>query len=169
MTSDPLTLPDEALLRHCRVETFRASGPGGQHRNKTDSAARITHLPTGCVAQAFESRSQHENRASALARLRVQLALTQRRSVDIEGFAPSPELLRILPGKAQRVRGKNPAFWPGARDLLDLLAAHRWALAPTAESLGLSSGALSRLIVSEPELLRAVNAQRASAGLHPLR
>ena len=64
---------DEELLVECSVETFRAGGPGGQHQNKTESAVRLTHRPTGIVATARESRSQHRNRARALERLRAAL------------------------------------------------------------------------------------------------
>ena len=64
---------DDALLAECRVETFRAGGPGGQHQNKTESGVRLTHLPTDIVVTARESRSQHRNRKTALARLRAAL------------------------------------------------------------------------------------------------
>jgi peptide chain release factor len=61
-------------------ETMRASGPGGQHVNRTESAVRVTHLPTGVQASASEERSQHRNRKLALARLAAKLEEQTERS-----------------------------------------------------------------------------------------
>jgi len=67
------------LSRECRIEFFRASGPGGQRRNKVETGVRIVHIPTGLRARASERRSQARNRAEALRRLAARLALLRRR------------------------------------------------------------------------------------------
>ncbi|MGH9722270.1 MAG: peptide chain release factor-like protein [Bryobacteraceae bacterium] len=70
-------------LKEVRWETMRASGPGGQHVNRTESAVRVTHLPTGLQATAMEERSQHRNRRLALARLMHKLnEMESQRSSD---------------------------------------------------------------------------------------
>ncbi|MCZ6669985.1 MAG: peptide chain release factor-like protein [Acidobacteria bacterium] len=69
-----------ALRRDCRVTYYRASGPGGQHRNKTSTAVRLQHLPTGILDTAADTRSQHRNRLNALIRLWMRLrALARKR------------------------------------------------------------------------------------------
>ncbi|PWZ13827.1 Peptide chain release factor 2 [Zea mays] len=72
-------MSNEELMEQCDMGTFKASGPGGQHRNKRESAVRLKHLPTGIIAQVVEDRSQHKNRASALSRLRTLIALKGKR------------------------------------------------------------------------------------------
>src|SRR3954451_5124255 len=81
-------LSDAQLLGQCDVDTYRASGPGGQKRNKTSSAVRLRHLPSGLIVIAEESRSQHENRARALRRLRQALFLKLRDEWSGENLTP---------------------------------------------------------------------------------
>jgi protein subunit release factor B len=72
----PIILPesDEKLLDECEVETFRSGGKGGQHVNKTDSAVRLRHLPTGLVVMSQQERSQYLNKLICLEKLRAKVA-----------------------------------------------------------------------------------------------
>jgi len=70
---------DDDLLKECRVDTYRASGKGGQHVNKTESAVRLTHIPTGLVVTCQDERSQHRNKQLALERLRDKLVSLNRK------------------------------------------------------------------------------------------
>ena len=86
-------LTDEQLIAQCRVETLRGSGPGGQHRNKVETAVIITHEPSGLRAEASERRSQEKNRAEAVRRLRVKLAID---SSIFSQFFPLFSLLSMI-------------------------------------------------------------------------
>lgn len=67
-------LGDEALLAQCQVQAHRASGPGGQHRNKAETAVRLVHQPSGVTAEGKDERSRTQNLRIALSRLREKLA-----------------------------------------------------------------------------------------------
>ena len=105
-----ITLPqsDEDLLRECEVDTFRSSGPGGQHVNKTESAVRLKHLPSGIVVRSQQERSQHRNKALCLQRLRKKVEqLNYRPAKRVPTRVPRSARNRTLEEKARRSKIKR--------------------------------------------------------------
>jgi protein subunit release factor B len=104
----PLPESDEDLLRECEVDTFRSSGPGGQHVNKTESAVRLTHLPSGVVVTSQQERSQHRNKAICLQKLREKIEqLNYRAPKRVPTRKSRGAKNRILEEKARRSRTKR--------------------------------------------------------------
>ena len=98
---------DADLLRECEVETFRSSGPGGQHVNKTESAVRLTHVPSGIVVSSQQERSQHRNKVICLEKLRNKAAqLNHRPKKRVPTRIPRSAKKRTLEEKARRSRIK---------------------------------------------------------------
>jgi len=152
----------------CRVEPYRASGPGGQKRNKTSSAVRIRHEPTGLTVVATESRSQHENRARALRRLRAAIALNLRSPCDPTAEPPSYVTAILRTGPGLKVSRRHPDFYRIAQYVLDLLSALNGSTSRTAACLGISTSQLIRFLKTEPKLLGQANRLRRDLGLKPL-
>lgn len=99
---------DEELLRECEVETFRSSGPGGQHVNKTESAVRLRHQPSGVVVSSQQERSQHRNRAICLKKLREKIErLNYRAPKRVPTKVPRSVKVRTLENKARRAQIKK--------------------------------------------------------------
>ena len=85
----------ELVDKDLKIDTFRASGAGGQHINKTDSAIRITHLPSGIVVACQSQRSQHNNKAEAMRQLKAQLFEQEQRKKEEEANALSGDKKEI--------------------------------------------------------------------------
>jgi hypothetical protein len=168
-------LTEDQLLAQCEVDTYRASGPGGQKRNKTSSAVRLRHIPTGLIVIAEESRSQHENKAKALKRLRRALFLQLRDELPAE--ARTPEAVAAIPDYATargangrlHLSAKDPRFWPAVGVALDVLTACEARVADAAELLGVSTGNLIDFFQTDPKVWQEANRVRALFGQKTLR
>lgn len=165
----PAALPETTLLRDCDETRTRRSGPGGQHRNKVETAVILRHPPTGLGAEASERRSQAENRAVALGRLRLRLAVGLR-SDPLPGPATPPSALwrgRVRGGRIT-VATAHDDFPTLLAEALDSLAAAGWEPRDAAPRLAVSPTQLVRLVAREPAALALVNRQRGALGLGPL-
>jgi len=165
-----LLADDKDLLAECQVHFYRASGPGGQKRNKTSSAVRLRHDPTGLTVVATESRSQHENRARALRRLRMAMALQLRQApVPAEQALPA-ELTEL--GSAQQwlvLNGRNPRYPLAVAAVLDALADSGGRVSLVAETFGVSTSKLVDFLRRDPKVWTQANSIRDQAGHPPLR
>ncbi len=164
----PATLPAESLLKDCSVERTRRSGPGGQHRNKVETAIVLTHLPTGVQAEASERRSQPENMAVATFRLRVRLAVEVRSDVDLDA-GPSERWRSRCVQQRIRVNPEHDNFPAMLAEALDTLAACDWDVTTAAQKLGCSASQLGKFLQLETPAFTVLNQQRLSRGLHVLK
>lgn len=185
----PATLPIDQLLQQCQIQTGRRSGPGGQHRNKVETAVVIKHIPTGIVGQASECRSQAANKEEAIQRLRLNLAVQLRNpTADSEkcdselreaelGADTTPALSnqmatfqwssRIQKGKilVSKEHQDYPAVIAG---VLDALSANDWNPNLVAEQFDTSSSQLIKVLRSYAPALEVLNRNRVEIGLSKL-
>ncbi len=160
-----LRLDDAALLKECRQERYRAGGPGGQRRNKVETAIRLRHRPTGVTSQAEESRAPEENRHRALRRLRERLALEMRSPFDMEAPRIAPEFLAQRgDGGVLSINAKNRAYPIVVATALDALEAAGGSYAKAARALGLTTSQLLRFLRSDEQVWRAVERMRSGRG-----
>ncbi len=162
----PAALSDEDLLAQCDISFTRRGGPGGQHRNKVETAVVLLHKATGVTAEAHERRSQADNKREAIHRLRLRLA------VDVRGTETD-----VLPSALwqERVRGERIAISGEHADLpiliaeaLDVLNAHQFVTNHAAETLGITTSQLVKLLKLYPPALAQLNEARRRSGKRPL-
>jgi hypothetical protein len=164
-----LLADDEQLLADCRQDLYRASGPGGQHRNKTESAVRLIHQPTGITVTATERRCQHENRATAVRRLREAIAEQVRCPLELAGFRLPPLLAGTTAAGRVLIGRRDSRYFVLVAWILDAIAASGGRVPDAARAFGLTSSQVVAMLKREPKRLAAANAIRRKAGLAPLR
>lgn len=161
----PAALPPDVLRSQCEETRTRRRGPGGQHRNTTETAVVLVHRPTGITAEAAERRSQAENRSMAYRRLRLALAIEHRQP---PADRPSPAwTTRVRQGRLVIAAAHDD--YPGlVAEALDQLAAAGWKPAEAAARLEVTGSQLLRLLRMRAPVWTCVNRERGAIGLRPL-
>ena len=164
----PAALDEDRLLKDCAIEKGRASGPGGQHRNKVSTHVTITHEPTGISAQAGERRSAEQNRTVATTRLRLELAVYER--VPVPAGEIRSELWRSRVAKGRISCSERHADYPAMlAEALDVIDACGFDHAKAATRLGCTPTQLVKLVAKHPPALARLNKQRQERGMRPLK
>lgn len=163
----PAALDAMELLKACREIRTKRTGPGGQHRNKVESAIVLIHPPTGISVEASERRSQAENRDVAVRRMRMKLAVEHRVPASAAGASDRWR---------SRVRDRRLVIAAGHEDFptllaeaLDCLQEARWQVSPAAEKLGITTSQFTGFLRKAPAAWAAVNTHRLATGLPTLK
>lgn len=156
-------LSDAALIAECEISNCSTHSPGGQHRNKTESSIRFRHRHSGLSAQCDEHRDRADNRAEALQRLRIRLAIHERGASDPAWLQP----FRRANGLA--IKPTDAGFALVVACCLDALATANAVIAEAAQTLALSTSQFTKLISADNDVLQAANELRTTAGLRPIR
>jgi RF-1 domain len=163
----PSALDPRELAKACETRFTRRSGPGGQNRNKVETAVILTHKPSGLSAEASERRTQGENLKAALFRLRLNLALNVRTVVE-PGSTPSALWRSRCRGGRIALSREHDDFPAILAEALDVLHVHGMDIKLAAVALGCSASQLTKLLKDEPRAMIMVNEARAETGLRPL-
>jgi hypothetical protein len=167
-SAHPAAWDVERLLEQCEIQRTRRSGPGGQHRNKVETAVVITHLPSGIRAEAGERRSQEENRRRAVTRLRLRLAVTWREPL-VPGRRPSSCWERHREGRRIRTSARHDDFPALLAEALDWVHGREGDVAAAADDLGITSSQLARLLRRHPPAWQLVQELRLKSGWRRLK
>ena len=164
----PVLMPDDELLRECSVRRFRQSGPGGQHRNRVETAIELIHHPSGVTATATERRSQFQNQRVALRRLRIRLAVDVRTVTSPDVYASALWESRC-PDQRIHCSERHVEFPVMLAESLNAIRAKDYDVRRAAAALGCSTSQLIRFVARVPDALVQVNAERRARGLRLLK
>jgi hypothetical protein len=167
--SHPAAIPEEELLKHCEIGFGRTSGPGGQHRNKVETAVFIKHIPTGTEASASERRKQFENRVNAIKRLRVKLAINVRTNVNPQRHKPTAMWCSRRQGEKLSINPNHQDFPALLAEAMDVIWARKFDVAGSAGVLGITMSQLAKLVRHEKHAFTLVNQGRTDRGLPALK
>lgn len=159
-----LRMTDAELLHACREERYKASGPGGQRRNKVTTAVRLRHEAAGVVVQAEEGRALEENRRRAVRRLRERIAIEVRAPFDLASPKATAEFTKYVSSEGRlSVNAKNPDYPIVVATLLDTLAAAGGNYATAAKALAVTTSQLVKFLESDREIWRWIAEGRLRA------
>ena len=168
--SHPACWAEEELLGQCRLTFSRASGPGGQNRNKVETSVQIEFLPLGVVASASERRTQNENRKVAVMRLRCKLAVDVRLASQINSASPlsGSETWRRYCRDGRTDISETNQDWPSVlAELIVTLVRFEWNVSEVAMKLGTSSSQIVKLLKKYGPAFVLFNEERKSRGQRP--
>ncbi|MCP3967019.1 MAG: hypothetical protein GY750_13950 [Lentisphaerae bacterium] len=151
-----LKADDQTLLKDCRLDFFKATGKGGQKRNKSSSAVRIIHEPTGIAVTDCSERSQHRNREIALTKLRLEIAR------QLRLFPPIP------PSRIEvALKHREYPLWLAR--ILDILTENEFQIKKSATDMQITTSKLIKLLERDLNLWQFINNKRMVLGLSPLK
>ena len=177
--SHPASWSEEQLLAQCKLTFSRASGPGGQNRNKVETSVQIEFIPAGIIAAASECRTQNENRKVAVQRLRCKLAVELRPTPvtvasDSNSTSPANEQVGSKTWQEYCRNGRidiaeSNSDWPSVlAEIIGLLSVCAWSIGQVATILGTTSSQLVKLLKRVPPAFILLNRERKARGQRPL-
>ena len=159
----PASDVDDVLLAQCKLTFLRRSGPGGQHRNKTETAVIVEHIPSGKRAEANERRSQAENRRLAILRLRMALATEVREPIVLDHSLSLLWRSRVNKNRLS-ISEEHDDFPRILAEALDHIAAQGYQLDLAAAQLLVTSSQLVKLLKQHRPAFELFNRERQQRG-----
>ncbi len=152
-----LRLDDEALLKQCKEDRYKSGGPGGQRRNKVETALKLHHEPSGASVHANDSRYLQRNRLSAVRHLRERIAIESRSPFSLETpNIPGEFTEHIGPKRTFSINRKNVVYPIIVATSLDALEAADGSYAKAAKALGVTTSQLVKFLKANREVQRAI-------------